>query len=131
MVEFALVALVAIPLLFSILEYCRFVFMRQLLENATREGARYAVVRTYESSTSDIQAVVLSKMGGQQNNLAGFNILVYRSDPVTGNSVGAWTDAKFGEMITVQITGTYHPVAGWMPASIPLDIRAVMASEAN
>ncbi|HET7831275.1 MAG TPA: TadE/TadG family type IV pilus assembly protein [Candidatus Limnocylindrales bacterium] len=44
MVEFALVAPVFFLLLFGIIEGGRFIFYYQTLNNATREGARYAIV---------------------------------------------------------------------------------------
>lgn len=44
MVEFALVAPLFFILLFAIIEGARFVFYNELLNNATREGARYAIV---------------------------------------------------------------------------------------
>jgi hypothetical protein len=44
MVEFALVAPMLFLLLFAIIEGARFVFYNELLNNATREGARYAIV---------------------------------------------------------------------------------------
>lgn len=44
MVEFALVAPVFFLLLFAIIEGGRFIFFYELLNNATREGARYAIV---------------------------------------------------------------------------------------
>ena len=43
-VEFALVAPLFFLLLFGILEAARFVFYYEVLNNATREGARYAIV---------------------------------------------------------------------------------------
>lgn len=44
MVEFALVAPIFFLLLFSIVEAGRFIFYYETLSNATREGARYAIV---------------------------------------------------------------------------------------
>jgi len=44
MVEFALVAPVFFMLLFGIIEAGRFIFYYEILNNATREGARYAIV---------------------------------------------------------------------------------------
>lgn len=44
MVEFALVAPLFFILLFAIIEGARFVFYNEMLNNATREGARYAIV---------------------------------------------------------------------------------------
>jgi Flp pilus assembly protein TadG len=44
MVEFALVAPIFFVLLFAIVEGGRFIFYYETLNNATREGARYAIV---------------------------------------------------------------------------------------
>ena len=45
MVEFALVAPIFFLLLFGIIEAGRFIFYYEMLNNATREGARYAIVQ--------------------------------------------------------------------------------------
>jgi Flp pilus assembly protein TadG len=50
LVEFALVAPVFFLLLFGIIEGGRFIFYYQVLNNATREGARYAIVHGSRSS---------------------------------------------------------------------------------
>jgi len=44
LVEFALVAPIFFLVLFSIVEAGRFIFYYEMLNNATREGARYAIV---------------------------------------------------------------------------------------
>jgi hypothetical protein len=50
LVEFALVAPIFFLLLFAIIEGGRFIFFYQALNNATREGARYAIVHGSNSS---------------------------------------------------------------------------------
>jgi Flp pilus assembly protein TadG len=50
MVEFAIVAPIFFLLLFGIIEGGRFIFYYQTLSNATREGARYAIVHGANSS---------------------------------------------------------------------------------
>jgi hypothetical protein len=50
LVEFALVAPVFFLLLFGIIEGGRFIFYYETLNNATREGARYAIVHGENSS---------------------------------------------------------------------------------
>jgi hypothetical protein len=47
--EFALVAPLFFLLLFGIIEAGRFIFYYETLNNATREGARYAIVNGYRS----------------------------------------------------------------------------------
>jgi hypothetical protein len=49
LVEFALVAPVFFLILFAIIEAGRFMFYYETLNNATREGARYAIVNGYNS----------------------------------------------------------------------------------
>ena len=44
LVEFALIAPVFLVLVFAIIEGGRFVFFYEVLNNATREGARYAII---------------------------------------------------------------------------------------
>ena len=50
--EFAIVAPMFFMLLFGIIEVGRFVFYYEVLNNATREGARYAIVNGANSLTS-------------------------------------------------------------------------------
>lgn len=51
LVEFALVAPLFFTLLFGIVEVGRFIFYYEVLNNATREGARYAIVNGANSVT--------------------------------------------------------------------------------
>jgi Flp pilus assembly protein TadG len=44
LVEFALVAPIFFLLLFSVIEFGRYIYQVQILNNAAREGARYAIV---------------------------------------------------------------------------------------
>jgi Flp pilus assembly protein TadG len=47
LVETAMVISIFLMVLFGIFEYGRFVMTRGLMENAAREGARWAVAHTY------------------------------------------------------------------------------------
>ncbi|MBI1897393.1 MAG: pilus assembly protein [Acidobacteria bacterium] len=62
MLELALVFLIFFSFLYAIMEFGRIVSSYNILAGATREGARYAMVRGSDSgapaSTSDIAAVV-------------------------------------------------------------------------
>jgi hypothetical protein len=49
-VEFALVAPLFLLILLAIIEGGRFVFFYEMLNNATREGARYAIVHGYNAA---------------------------------------------------------------------------------
>src|SRR5580692_10919305 len=92
LVELAIVAPIFFLFLFGILEYGRFVMTLQIMTNAAREGARYAVVTTNDPNTSptqDVQNWVSSYMAGQGVQLSSpsggafnplANIMVYTCD---------------------------------------------------
>ena len=51
LVEFAFVAPIFLLMLFAIIDFGRYVYYVQILNNAAREGARYAIVNGSESFT--------------------------------------------------------------------------------
>jgi Flp pilus assembly protein TadG len=63
-VEFAAIAVVFVIVFFAVFEYSRFVYAKQVLEHAAREGARYAAVNTGNSAvtTATVQNYVITKM---------------------------------------------------------------------
>jgi Flp pilus assembly protein TadG len=137
-VESAFVLSLALLFILGIFEYCRYLFVLQLAENAVREGARYAVVNTQTASTAQVQAVVDSYLAGQGVQLQNYDkttsIQVFRADPATGSNLGAWTDASFGDGIGVVLTGTYRPALPsflFMGNTISIQTESVMLSEAN
>jgi Flp pilus assembly protein TadG len=150
LVEFALVATLFFLFIFGILEYSRLVMTLEVLQNAAREGARFAAVHTHDKTTSDVQNVVDQRLGGMGIQLQGYNkttsIEVYTADQATGNPVdqngnvvGSWTlapftNARFGQPIAVRISGTYKPILPtflMLPSSLNIKTRYLMQSEAN
>ncbi len=133
LVEFAFVAILFFLFLFGVVEYGRFVMMVQLMNDAAREGARSAVVGQSTMTTAQIQGVVESYLSGQDVQVQGLSIQVYQIDPATGNNLGAWSNAGFGQAIAVQVNGTYNPMlpSFLQMTSVPLQARAVMYSEAD
>jgi Flp pilus assembly protein TadG len=132
LVEAALVLPVFFAIFFGLLEYGRLVMVRQLLDNAAREGARLAVVSTNTLTTQDIQNCVTARMAGQ--TLGGITIQVYKADPSSGANIGAWTDAGMGDCIAVQISGNFTPIVpgiSLLPNPLPMTAKAMMYSEAN
>jgi len=139
-VEAAMVLPLVILFLLGILEYGRYVMTLQVLTNAAREGAHYALSHTepvtlagvtYGNATSDVVAVVDQYSGGQK--LTGQTIQVYSSDSA-GNNQGSWNDAGVGQSVCVRISGTYTfliPQMLYLPASMPVSAQAVMRSEGN
>jgi Flp pilus assembly protein TadG len=135
LVEFAFVAPIFFLFLFGIFEYGRMLFVRQVMQAAAREGARYAVVHTHDKLKADIQARATSTMGGVKDQLGPTYLVdVYKCNPSTGANTGAWDTAGFGDAIAVEITGIYKPVLPvylLMPSSINMRAKAAMHSEAN
>ncbi|MBP3959068.1 pilus assembly protein [Gemmata sp. G18] len=93
-VESALVLSVFMLLLFGMFEYCRFLMVLHISNNAARDGARYAVVNLDKPSTFDdtdytdasgtiylsIQNYTTARMGGMQKNIEGFQVAAYAVD---------------------------------------------------
>lgn len=139
-VEMAFVLPVVILLIFGIIEYGRLLGVKQLMDEAARTGARYAVVNTSLASAtliSNTKSQVTTAMSGMDSQLVGGAVTptVFQSD-ASGNQINADpTQAKFGQFICVKVTGTYAPL---LPSylylgsgNIPLTSQAVMCSEAN
>jgi Flp pilus assembly protein TadG len=130
LVEMAIVVGVCLLLLLAIFEYGRFVMVKQLVENATREGARQAIVSTNTLTTQDIQNTVTYYLVGQP--VQSLNIQVYKADPSTGANLGAWNSAQFGDGIAVQVTASYKPMLptfGFLPATVSINAESLMRSE--
>jgi Flp pilus assembly protein TadG len=67
-VEAAVIMGVFLLLFFGLFEYCRLLYVRQVATNAVRDGARYAVVRTGDSTTTaNVQDFVWGQMGCNSN----------------------------------------------------------------
>lgn len=132
--ETAVVVGILLMFMFGIMEYCRFLFYHELIDNAVREGARYAVVHTLSPTVvDDTKAVVTQRMAGTLRGVQNFTVSVYRADS-TGANTGAATDAQFGEYIGVQVNCDYSPVAPsflLMGQTIPIQAVSLMYSEAN
>jgi len=101
LVEFALVAPWFFLLLFAIIEGGRFVFFYEVLNNATREGARYAII--HGSNAAD---------GCPSGPMAGGN----PCDPSGAKVKTAVVDAAF----RLASVGQFKSLeAYWCPTSVP------------
>jgi Flp pilus assembly protein TadG len=140
LVEFVLVGPIFLMMFIGILEYARFLFTAQMMNNAAREGARYTVANTTTLTDAQIKTYVDSYLTGQGGNqLVGYNpstsITVYKADPTTGQNTGlTWQSAGWGDTIGVSITGTYQPIVPgvlFLTGSLTLTGTCVMTNEAN
>ena len=134
LIETAAVVIVFLMVLLGIFEYCRLIFVQQMVESAAREGARYAIVNTNDSNlVADTQTQVKARMSGLNNALLNWNVQVYYADS-NGNNLGAPQNAPFGSYIAVQIDCDYNPIAPallWMNRTVHIQTKAYMCSEAN
>jgi Flp pilus assembly protein TadG len=134
--ETALVLNVLLLGLLGTFEYGRMIMIRQLMDNAAREGARLAVVGTAadpEVTTAQIQSTVTSYLAGQ--SISGLTVSVYQANPTTGANIGLWNQTPYGGAIAVQVQGSYAPVIpttfGIVPNPMPMKVVSMMLSEAN
>jgi len=140
LVEMALVLPVILLLLCGVLEYGRYLMTLQVVQNAGREGCRYALAHTEpitiagvtaSNSTSEVVNRINTYLAGV--GLHNQNIQIYKSDS-QGNNLGSWTDTQFGEFICVRITGDFRwvtPQLLFLPSQTPVAVQALMRSEAN
>ncbi|HZZ81843.1 MAG TPA: TadE/TadG family type IV pilus assembly protein [Gemmataceae bacterium] len=133
-VEMAFVALVFILFLFGIVEYCLIIYSQNIVENAAREGARYAVVRTTDTNlVADTQAYVQTLMCGLDTKYTGYSCNVYQADS-SGNDNGKGAiNAQFGQYICVDVQLTYTPITPVLLhlSSFTIRSKCAMISEAN
>jgi Flp pilus assembly protein TadG len=101
-------AIILIPLfmfIFGIFEFGRLLMDWNLVNNAAREGCRYALVNnTATSISTDVQNVVTTRLG---RSTASFNNLTIS---VSGTHQGAATAVNNllpGDFITVTVSGQY------------------------
>jgi len=114
-VEFAMVAPVFFLLLFGMVEHGRMVMVQQLLTNATREGARQAVLDG--STTEAVKDVV-------EQYLANSKITVQRDDITVTPTPSA---TAFGDPINVTVSTPFTEVS-WLPSPLFLGATELQAS---
>ncbi|HEV3340995.1 MAG TPA: TadE/TadG family type IV pilus assembly protein [Pirellulales bacterium] len=129
-VEAAIVMNVFLLFIFAIMEFGHFVMVKQLMDNAARDGARLAATGQGTVTTAQIQALVTTELVNQ--GPSGMNIQVFQANPTTGANVGPWTSASLGQPIAVQITGQYVPMvalANLLPLPVNVSSEAIIYSE--
>lgn len=104
-VETAVIMILLTSLVFAIFEYGRLMMDWSLLNNAAREGCRYALVNNTSSTVgSEVQTLVTSYMAGQTTSFQNFTV------SVAGTSGGVATpvnNLEPGDPITVTVSGTF------------------------
>jgi Flp pilus assembly pilin Flp len=125
-VEFAIILPLLILLVFGIIEISLLLYNKQVITNATREGARLGVVvRVPRYSDQDIKNEIINYA---QNYLVTFgsdtfgddNIIIYREDPTP----------TFGDELEVEVNYDYEfLVLKSLLGSIPLQATSTMRME--
>jgi len=115
-VEFAIVAPVFFLLVFGMIEYGRLVMVQQVITNASREGARRAVLDG--ATTSEVETTVEDFLTSAGIDPDDVTITCNPSPP---------SDAAFGEPVTVQITVPFTAVS-WLPSPMYLGETTMQAS---
>ena len=117
LVEFAIVAPIFFLLMFGIIDFGRYVYYVQILNNAAREGARYAIVHGSNSfqptgpSPNDptIEAVVRNYAIGVVGNGAVLDV-----DSTWGIPLNPPTNNR-GSKVTVSVTYAFHSLIPIVP----------------
>jgi Flp pilus assembly protein TadG len=100
-VEFAIVAPVFFLLVFGMIEYGRLVMVQQILTNASREGARQAVLDG--ATSTEVKSAVTTYL--QNTSITGSTVTLNPTEPST---------AGYGEPVTVTVTIPFSKVS-WLP----------------
>ena len=113
-VEFAVVLPVFLLLVFGMIEYGRMIMVQQIITNASREGARVAILdgMTNADVTSTIDTYL------NNSGIAGANVSVATNPPVAPD---------YAESMTIAVDIPFGQVS-WLPTPIYLSGRLLTAT---
>jgi len=123
LVEFALVAPFFFFMLFAIIDFGRYVYYVQILNNAAREGARYAIVNGDASFTpvgpnpdnAQVEAVVKNYAVGVIGNGATFTIHSCWKLKTDCPDPAKLASNHRGQPVSVWVTYDFHPIIPLVP----------------
>ena len=130
-VETAFVMILFTSFVFGTFEYCRLLMDMNLLNNAAREGCRYAQVNnTSTTIASSVQSVVTGYMGSETGNFSNLTVTVSGVHAGVATSVN---NLAAGDWITVTVSGTYKfmnivPMIS-MPTTLNISSAVTMGCE--
>lgn len=114
MVEFAIIAPLFFLLVFGMIEYGRMVMVQQVITNASREGARRAVLDG--ATATDVETAVTDFL--EQSSITGATVEIDPADPAT---------AAYGDPVTVTVSIDFVDVS-WLPSPMYLGGQEMRAS---
>lgn len=126
-VEFALVLPLLVTLLFGIIEFGLVMYNKQVITNASREGARAGIVlQDPRIPDPNIQTIV--------NQYALNHLVSFGATPETPQTVVGHTGQNFGNDLTVTVTYQYRflVISAFIPGlgnSLQLTAQTVMKYE--
>lgn len=104
--ETAVILILLLSFIFAIFEYGRLMMNWSLMDNAAREGCRYALVNnTRPAIAAEVEALVTNYMGGQTSNFQNFTVTV---SGMRGGAALAVNDLGPGDPITVSVSGKFQ-----------------------
>jgi len=118
-------------LVFGVFEFSRLLMDWNLLNNAAREGCRYAIANNTSTTIStDVQTIVATFMAGRSTSFSSFTVTV------SGTHQGVTTPVNnltAGDLVTVSVSGTYKfmniiPFVK-MPTSFSITSSVIMGCE--
>ena len=112
-VEFALVAPVFLVLIFGMIEFGRAIMVQQTITNASREGARVAVLDG--TTTAQVNTTVNNYLSNSR--IPSATVSMQPSTPST---------ASYGDPVTVTVSVRFNDVS-WLPSPWFLDGKTLSA----
>ncbi len=109
LVEFALILPVLVLLVFGMVEFGRAMYLKNMLNNAARAGARAAVVTPNLPQTTSYSLAARGTDVIQQTMFDGLQY-VDRSTATANVSVNGSNPAKNGDIVTVSVTCNFDSV---------------------
>ena len=106
LVETSVIIGLVLMLIFGVFEYARLLMDWNLLNNAAREGCRYALANnTRPTISTDVNNKVTNYMAGETKDFSNWSV------NVSGTHLGVSTPVNnlvAGDPITVTVSGTYQ-----------------------
>jgi Flp pilus assembly protein TadG len=127
LVEFAIVVMLLLVLVFGMIEYGLLISERLAMQQAAREGARSAAIG---DTTSSVTTRVISSAPGI--TIVSGDITIQKQPAASGSWValgnaGSQNDASFGDYVKVTVTKNHTWVTGLFSSS-PTSISASMVA---
>jgi Flp pilus assembly protein TadG len=123
-VEFAIILLLFISLIFAIIEFGLYLFNKQVITNAAREGARYGIV-VRSPRWSDAQIVTEVKKFCEDHLVTFGPGTVNIPLPLERDDANENSQVDFGDSLTVKVTYPYDFLFLSNLGIGPLNIQAI------